>query len=70
MIFAIDFDGTCVEHKYPLVGETLPNCINVLTKLYKAGHLICLDTMRDYVNTGSNSKKSVMTDAIEWFESN
>jgi hypothetical protein len=27
MIVAVDFDGTCVEHMYPLVGEDAPGAV-------------------------------------------
>jgi len=42
MIFAIDFDGTIVEHKYPLIGNLVPNSLNVIESLIKHGHLVYL----------------------------
>lgn len=57
---AIDFDGTVVEHRYPQIGKTNDNCVEILKKWvdnYDV-HLI-LSTMRcdDELN-----------DAIEWFK--
>lgn len=69
LLIALDFDGTCVRHRYPYVGETLPNCVEVLRKLINAGHLICLDTMRDWINPSPlRENQSVMDDALKWFE--
>ena len=68
---AVDFDGTCVVHNYPHVGETLPNCVNVLKQLVDNGHNIALDTMRDWINPSPHNRlNSVMDDAIQWFQSN
>lgn len=46
LCFGIDFDGTCVLHKYPLVGTPVPHCINVLKRIQKEGGLLILWTMR------------------------
>lgn len=57
---ALDFDGTCVEHRYPYIGKELPNCIDTLKewiKKYDVG--IILYTMRD---------GKLLEDAIKWFE--
>lgn len=70
-IIAVDFDGTCVRHKFPYVGETLPNCVEVLQKLVEKGNLIVLNTMRDWVNTSpTDPNKTTMDDAIDWFVRN
>lgn len=70
-IIAVDFDGTCVEAQFPYVGPTLPNCVEVLRKLVDKGHLIVLDTMRDWVNASpTNPNKSTMDDAVDWFTRN
>jgi len=42
----VDFDGTCVGHNYPEVGEPLEDCIEVLKELMKAGHKLILYTLR------------------------
>lgn len=42
----LDFDGTIVEHQYPLIGRCNVGCLEVIDKLIKAGHEIVLNTMR------------------------
>ena len=46
MIIAVDFDGTCVKHEYPLVGPDVPRCVNVLRDLVAQQHALVLFTMR------------------------
>lgn len=60
MIIAIDFDGTCVKHAYPKIGEDI-GAVPVLKRLVNDGHQFVLNTMRcgEYLN-----------EAIKWFESN
>ena len=45
MIIAIDFDGTCVKHRYPEVGEDI-GAAPVLKALVEKGHKLILYTMR------------------------
>lgn len=45
MIIAVDFDGTCVTHEYPDVGQNI-GAQEVLRKLVAAGHKLILWTMR------------------------
>lgn len=59
-IIAIDFDGTCVEHEYPVVGADI-GAVPVLQALVKRGHQLVLFTMR--------SGKE-LEDAVEWFKLN
>lgn len=59
MIFAVDFDGTCVTHEYPKVGRDVPICQDVLKWMNANGHKIILWTMR------SNKE---LQDAVKWFE--
>lgn len=42
MIFAIDFDGTIVEHKYPEIGALKPSAKQVINELYGKGHYIII----------------------------
>jgi hypothetical protein len=42
----LDFDGTVVEHQYPLIGGCNLGCLEIIDKLNKAGHEIVLNTMR------------------------
>lgn len=60
MIVAVDFDGTCVTHDYPLIGRDI-GAVPVLRKLVAVGHQIILFTMR----SGTE-----LQEAVEWFKSN
>ena len=40
----LDFDGTCVEHRYPEIGKYNFGAIEVIEKLQQAGHNIILNT--------------------------
>lgn len=61
MKIAVDFDGTCVDHRYPAVGEDVPGAVEKLQALVKNGHKIILYTMR--------SGKE-LNDARLWFQKN
>lgn len=65
LIIAVDFDGTCVDHRYPLVGQDTPFCKEVLCNLTSKGHKLILWTMR------SNDRpdySSPLEDAVNWFK--
>ena len=47
MIFAIDFDGTIVEHAYPNIGEVHEETLNFIYDLVREGHEWTLLTMRE-----------------------
>ena len=57
---SVDFDGTCVMHEFPNVGEDVPGAVDVLQRLSKR-HKILLSTMR--------SGKTLI-DAVNWFAKN
>lgn len=58
MIIAVDFDGTCVTHEYPLMGREIPLCVTTLKELTGRGYKLILLTMRD---------GSFLQEAINWF---
>lgn len=58
MKIAVDFDGTCVDHKYPEIGRDVPFAVATLQELVKTGHSIILYTMRS---------EQHLLDAIRWF---
>lgn len=60
MEICIDFDGTCVKHAYPKVGEDIGSQ-KTLKQLVANGHKLILFTMR--------SGKE-LDDAVKWFEQN
>lgn len=47
MIIAVDFDGTIVEHKYPMIGKERPFAIDTLKQLAQDGHTLILWTVRE-----------------------
>ena len=61
MIIVVDFDGTCVKHRYPMVGEDVDGAVSVLKELVRKGHKIILYTMRS---------GDTLDDAISWFIDN
>lgn len=76
MDICIDFDGTCVTHEFPRIGEDI-GAIPVLKELVEVGHKLILFTMR----SDRKKKKKVgdetvvveenfLADAINWFEDN
>jgi hypothetical protein len=46
MIFAIDFDGTIVEHRFPKIGVELPHATEVIKLMQAVGHKIIIWTCR------------------------
>ena len=57
MIIAIDFDGTCVDHRYPLIGDPAPGAVETLRALAKK-HQLILWTIRS---------GTFLEDATDWF---
>jgi hypothetical protein len=45
LVIAVDFDGTCVTHDYPEIGQDI-GAIPVLKALVENGHRLILYTMR------------------------
>jgi hypothetical protein len=58
-IVCVDFDGTCVMHDYPRIGEEVPNAVNVLKRLNENQVRIILWTIRS---------GEYLQDAVNWFE--
>jgi len=76
MIFAIDFDGTCVTHEFPKVGRHI-GAVPVLKALVASGHQLILWTMRsdkEDVDTKVEGIHDIsgafLTDAVNWFKEN
>jgi len=46
VIFAVDFDGTVVEHKYPEIGLEIEGAVQTLSDLQRRGHKIIIWTCR------------------------
>lgn len=73
MEICIDFDGTCVTHKFPKVGKDI-GAVPVLRKLVDAGHNLILFTMRSDIEEVTSDDYGIhkqageyLTDAFNWF---
>jgi len=71
-IIAVDFDGTCVTHKFPKIGKDI-GAESVLKELVANGHKLILWTMRSDIEDVSSDDDWVyphggtyLSDAIEW----
>jgi len=58
MKIAVDFDGTCVEHMFPEVGQDVPLAVHVMHKMMEEDYKIFLNTMR----SGEHLER-----AVNWF---
>lgn len=68
MFIAVDFDGTCVTHEFPEIGEKI-GAIPVLKKLAEKGHRIILNTMRSKKLTKvGDVERDTLQEAVDWFE--
>lgn len=45
-IIGVDFDGTCVDHRFPAIGRDVPGAAQTLRELTDRGHRLILWTMR------------------------
>ena len=66
MIIAVDFDGTCVTHEYPEIGESI-GAEKVLKALVENGHQLVLCTMRGHK---THEGRDLLQEAVDWFEEN
>ena len=64
MILGIDFDGTCVTHAYPDVGQDI-GAVPVLQALVAAGHQLILWTMRS--DGRDDPTENSLQPAVDWF---
>lgn len=63
---AVDFDGTCVEHRYPDIGRPIPGAIKWLKEWVAQDAKIILFTVR----CDSDKEGPVLTEAIKYLENN
>lgn len=61
MTIAIDFDGTCVTHAYPDIGEEI-GAAPVLKEMVKKGCKLILFTMRS-----NRLEREYLEEAVRWF---
>jgi len=77
MDICIDFDGTCVTHEFPYIGEDI-GAVPVLKELVENGHRLILFTMRsdrkikkkDQAGEDMIIEENYLTAAVEWFQKN
>jgi len=75
IIFAIDFDGTCVTHEFPEIGKDI-GAEDVLRELVTNGHRLILYTMRSNSQEHEgfsddvpvNHKGKHLDEAVAWFK--
>jgi hypothetical protein len=74
LVIAIDFDGTCVTHDFPRVGEEI-GAPPVLKALVNSGHQLILFTMRSDVESPVSEDEEIhaepgryLSDAVDWFK--
>lgn len=65
LVFGIDFDGTCVMHCFPEVGNDTPYAIEVLRWIISNNGKLVLNTMRSDCQA-----REYLTEAVEWFKKN
>lgn len=59
LIFAVDFDGTIVDHEFPDIGNEKPFAIETLKALQAEGHKVVIWTCRG---------EPYITPVVEWLE--
>lgn len=64
-IVKIDFDGTICQHRFPAIGDPLPEAFEVMKELKEAGFKLILWTCRE-----DEGKKKYLTDAVKWCKEN
>ena len=57
MVIAVDFDGTIVEHRYPMIGEEKPFAIETLKMLIRDHHQLILWSVRE---------GKLLEEAVQW----
>ena len=73
-IILVDFDGTCVKHDFPRIGDDVPGAVETLRALVREGHKIILWTVRsdlaevEKTPNGIHSKGgNYLSQAEKWF---
>ena len=67
-IAVIDFDGTIVHHRFPLIGDPMPGAFEVMKELKEAGWVLILWTCRE--NEGHKIEKQFLKDAVVFCKEN
>ena len=64
-IALIDFDGTVVDHKFPNIGEPMPEAFDVLKAMKRAGWKLILWTCRE-----DCKKRKYLQEAVDFCKMN
>jgi hypothetical protein len=64
IVVAVDFDGTCVTHEFPIIGREI-GAAPVLKRMVEDGAKLVLWTMRSDGMEAPNA----LADAVQWFAS-
>ncbi len=69
-VIALDFDGTCVGHRFPSIGPDV-GAVPVLLELVEFGHKLILSSIRSHDLSPKTRFKhgSALQDAVHWFSS-
>lgn len=72
-VICVDFDGTVVTHKYPEIGDEVPNAVKWLKRFQSMGCKLILNTMRSngrepLDKNGKIQPIDVLTEAAHWFD--
>jgi len=54
LIFAVDFDGTIVEHRFPEIGDLKSHAIRIMKRLQAKDHKVILWTCRPNISNTEN----------------
>lgn len=66
MYICVDFDGTLVDHRYPVLGEPVPGALDWLKRLQVLGARLILFTMRSNTKEGGQ----LLREAVQYLENN
>lgn len=76
LVIAVDFDGTCVTHDFPKIGQDI-GAARVLKEIVANGHLLVLNTMRSDIENPTSDDYDILpqggnylTEAVKWFKDN
>lgn len=64
-LISIDFDGTIVHHRFPEIGDPMPEAFEVMKELIAAGHRLILNTCRE-----DEPRRKYLTEAVEFCKEN
>lgn len=58
-LVAVDWDNTCVEPRYPAMGEWKPGCITYLTRLTKSCQVVIFTARMNKTEVGGGPRKTM-----------